>query len=721
MCPPEMKPENESFRSSRLLDPTMFSQPVVATEQSFLNLGMLAGLLVFATLAFGAVHAWAYSLLELLLLGVGLFFLGWQFIHLKNSTKDYQIDWIRFPLTPWIVCLVLWIAFQLVPLPAGVVAWLSPQAAALRELGTVTAPSWYPLSLNPFATRLELFRLLLAVAMIYLTLAAVKSSRGMVWLILIIAGIGLFEVILGASQLFAQPVRIWGWKTVSGGARLSGTFINPDHMAVFLEMAFFLTFGLFLGLKSKNKKKRQDQPSGWPGFKKLLLEPESMDSGTKRLLIFFLSLVLATGIIFTLSRGGVFSFLVALVTIFFMKHSQEKGKFPWAPLGFFLGSLAVYIWLVAGDIDISRLGTTFDLGKHEGRFSLYGGTLAMAREFPLFGAGWGAFADIFSKYQSEPHLDRFVDMAHSDWLQLLGEIGLIGFLFVFLGAAFYFHYLWKYLQKRQDSFAVGISLGCLGALFSVGFHAAVDFPLHIPANAMLIGVVAALGFLAVHLHRHSWEHFSYPTRHFRCRRSLASIVFGSLAGVIILLAVPVWNHWAAESLVPSEQDFTQIRPTYTVTDIQQAMAYSPDNPAYPVLLAGELQAIPLESEAGTGQEATESETIFDLYRQAIRLNPAQWRYRFEYAWVLIGSGNPENLAGFRQGLQELETCTKLFPASGMVQISYGSALLLTENAVPDLLPPEKKGLWEQEIELGILKEPDLAEQADRFTEKMNNP
>jgi tetratricopeptide (TPR) repeat protein len=355
------------------------------------------------------------------------------------------------------------------------------------------------------------------------------------------------------------------------------------------------------------------------------------------------------------------------------------------------------------------------------RFSIYGGTLAMARDFPLFGAGLGTFADVFPKYRTDPFTDKVADMAHSDWLQLLGEIGVIGFLFIFVGAVFYFLYLWKNLQKRQDPFAVGITLGCLGALCSVGFHAMVDFPLHIPANAMLMGVVLALAFLAVHLHRQPREHFSYAIRQLRCRRPLALVLLGSLAGVVVILALPVWNHWAAESLVPSEQDFTQDRPSFAASDIKQAMAYSPNNPVYPALLAGELHKPPPKSEAGASEEAMETETIFDLYRQAIRLNPAQWRYRLEYAWALIGSGNPENLAGFRQGLQELETCTKLFPASGMVHFSYGSALLLAENAIPDLLPPEKKGLGEQEIEQGIMQDPDLAEAAEKFFEKITNP
>ena len=393
---PAEKIRSESLHSSALSDPAWFTQPAVTPKQKYWTLGVLAGLLTLATLAFGAVHPWAYSLLELLLLGVGFFFIARQFMQLFHSTEDYKVEWIRFPLTPWLICLGVWITLQLVPLPAGLVAWLSPQAAAMRELGTVNAPAWYPLSLNPFATKLELFRLLLAIAMVYLTLGVVKSSKGMVVVILIIAGLGLFEVILGASQLFANPVRIWGWKTVSDGMRLSGTFINPDNMATFLEMAFFLTFGLFLGLKSKNKTKLKEQPSGWQGFKKMLLEPQSIDAGTKRMIVFFLSVALATGLVLTQSRGGVLSFLVALVTIFFMKHAQEKGKFPWVPLCFFLGSLALYVWLVAGDINMSRFGAIFDLEKEGVRLSLYKGTLAMAREFPLFGAGLGNLCRCFS-------------------------------------------------------------------------------------------------------------------------------------------------------------------------------------------------------------------------------------------------------------------------------------------------------------------------------------
>ena len=52
----------------------------------------------------------------------------------------------------------------------------------------------------------------------------------------ILAG-ALFQVLFGAKAWFARATAIWGVEVPGTPERLRGTFVNPDHLAVFLEIS----------------------------------------------------------------------------------------------------------------------------------------------------------------------------------------------------------------------------------------------------------------------------------------------------------------------------------------------------------------------------------------------------------------------------------------------------------------------------------------------------
>ena len=79
-------------------------------------------LLVFAPLAFGSVHVWAYSILEI---GVFLLLVLWFVDHLIVSGSE-KLAWVKTPVSLMLVMLFVLIGLQLLPLPASVVALISP-------------------------------------------------------------------------------------------------------------------------------------------------------------------------------------------------------------------------------------------------------------------------------------------------------------------------------------------------------------------------------------------------------------------------------------------------------------------------------------------------------------------------------------------------------------------------------------------------------------------
>src|SRR6185436_11371062 len=53
---------------------------------------------------------------------------------------------------------------------------------------------------------------------------------------------GLFEVFYGAHHWFSRSPTLWGVDLHVPALRLRGTFVNPNHAALYLEMALAVVF-----------------------------------------------------------------------------------------------------------------------------------------------------------------------------------------------------------------------------------------------------------------------------------------------------------------------------------------------------------------------------------------------------------------------------------------------------------------------------------------------
>jgi len=129
------------------------------------------------------------------------------------------------------------------------------------------------------------------------------------------------------------------------------------------------------------------------------------------------------------------------------------------------------------------------------RRNVYATTLRMFGERRLFGTGAGTFACAFPYYQGED-IQGFYRYAHSDWLQYLAELGVVGFALL---AAFVAGIL--RVPRRGNEETPGgaednrnhyTNRAMLLALCALGLHSLVDFPLHVPAVALHAAVWAGL-------------------------------------------------------------------------------------------------------------------------------------------------------------------------------------------------------------------------------------
>jgi O-antigen ligase len=150
----------------------------------------------------------------------------------------------------------------------------------------------------------------------------------------------------------------------------------------------------------------------------------------------------------------------------------------------FLGGLTG-IYLLARPVIEARYETTrmqiADIRTHGNvgaREQLYSDTWRMAREKPWFGWGLGSYALVFQTFNQQLSAEGWVPFyaqAHSDWLQILAEVGAIGSLLLILLVLAPLSAALR--SGRPGALAACLLAGC--ALLMV--YAMVEFPFANPA------------------------------------------------------------------------------------------------------------------------------------------------------------------------------------------------------------------------------------------------
>jgi len=122
------------------------------------------------------------------------------------------------------------------------------------------------------------------------------------------------------------------------------------------------------------------------------------------------------------------------------------------------------------------------------RFTFYKDGLGFAQDYPIFGAGGGAWQAMFEQYQNNPYWSR---QAHSYYVQLLVETGWLGLIVaIILLAAVYFFYIRSYIRypERRGSHLVFFILST-----ALLMHSAIDFNM----SYLYIGAIVFLSLGAM--------------------------------------------------------------------------------------------------------------------------------------------------------------------------------------------------------------------------------
>jgi O-antigen ligase len=195
------------------------------------------------------------------------------------------------------------------------------------------------------------------------------------------------------------------------------------------------------------------------------------------------------------SRGGMLAISVELVFLAIVMLRQRKTiRIAVGVASFAVVLIGLLTWVGGKELTtrVSSISTEAHTELSGGmRVSIDRDALRMFRNKPLLGWGLGTFPVVYPQFRSF-YTNFFVNEAHNDYLQLLCEMGLLGFA----AMAWFLIVLYRNaLHKIGDwTSDVGgaVTLACTLGLTGILAHSFLDFNLQIPANAAIFYVLCTV-------------------------------------------------------------------------------------------------------------------------------------------------------------------------------------------------------------------------------------
>ncbi|MGE3467344.1 MAG: O-antigen ligase family protein [Pyrinomonadaceae bacterium] len=427
---------------------------------------------MFATMLFGAVDSATWLILSVFWVLIVLLWLAESW---NAGGFLISMSWIQLP----IIGLILIAAVQLLPF-GGDTSGSSAASSAL--------------SMDPYATRLFLIKLIVFLTFFAACLAFINSERRLKTIVILTIIFGAVLAFFAILQRLANPDGIYGMRATPQAIPF-GPFVNQHHFAAFMQMTGGLTLGLLFGRGA-----RRD----------------------RQIMLATAFVVMGVAVVFTSSRGGLLGFMT--VAAFVSLLNLLSGRFSDRERTSAATGIQRKVAIAAGGLAliIVIFGTALLLGGNDnllrgvgavnadtdfstGRLHFWPIAIRIFLEHPIIGAGFDAFAVAFTKYDTWNGQMR-VEQAHNEYLQTLAEAGIAGIVCI---GGFIFLLFRKGLaviasaEAFRQSAAIGSLAGCLG----IFVHSFFDFPLRTHSNAFFFLILAAVATVSVtESHQHRRRH-----------------------------------------------------------------------------------------------------------------------------------------------------------------------------------------------------------------------
>jgi O-antigen ligase len=302
-------------------------------------------------------------------------------------------------------------------------------------------------------------------------------------LLLILAWAGCAYAVYGTLAEIGDPNTLLSRRKEAYLGYATGTFVNRNTAAIFWGSSAVLF--LVPLLRFAHRRDRAEAPAS----------PRLSDR-----LTFYSSSPVALGIGFAIcltatamtgSRAG----LLLSICAFLLACALYLAPLPLGKLrrwGLAAGTAvaALFILQVVGGTVAGRIGTYGLIDEQ--RFTAYQRSIAIIRDYPLLGIGWGNFETTFPAYRTaELGSLGMWDRAHSTPLELAAELGLPAAGLIIACCLWYVYLLLRSsLRRKRDRYIpiVGVSVAALGLA-----HSCIDFSLQIPGFGIFFAAIAGCG------------------------------------------------------------------------------------------------------------------------------------------------------------------------------------------------------------------------------------
>lgn len=462
--------------------------PTLAWQSTFDRLLLCAtlALLLWAPFPAGSHTPWASWLLVALVLAL---WTAWSLLRLVGASWPTHLGRpFAAALLLWFMWLA-WVSLQLVEWPAAWLAELSPQrwahVEAVARFLEEPMPARFSPSLDSAETRQALWLSISYAALFVVLAATLRERRHLRWLLWIVLLSALGQAVYGSVMVMSGlEYGAWGPKEAYRGYA-TGTFVNRNHFAGYLELGAAAALGLILAHPLARESRR-----GWRqhlrwGLRRLQ---------DRKLFVRVALVLLFLALILSQSRMGNVAAVAGLcVAVAALLLTRRRGRFA---LGLLLiaSILLIDIWLLGRWFGLEQLaeryaGAAQDAGS---RLDLFEAIRPMLPIYSALGSGLGTFAFAFPEFRI-PGIPGHVDHAHNDYAQFLIETGVFGSLLLATLAGATAARALLILRRRRDPTAHGVACAGLAALASLAVHSLVDFNLQIPAVAItLVALMAAV-------------------------------------------------------------------------------------------------------------------------------------------------------------------------------------------------------------------------------------
>lgn len=301
--------------------------------------------------------------------------------------------------------------------------------------------------------------------------------------------------------------------------------------------------------------------------------------------------------------------------------SASKNSGLWIPLGsVVIGGLLIFLFIGTGlknilpqNISVRLENINFNQHSVLERLTFYKDAMKVLVDYPVIGAGGGAWASLYGQYQNNPYTSR---QAHNFFVQYLIEVGIVGFvIFMSLILYIFYKYIRGYFKDNEEGRTSHFLYFII--VLSILIHSILDFNM----SYVFIGILVFLGLGGM-----AAVMDNKPLKKWSIKDSTARSTYSALIGLIAILVLITSIRYVqaadagmeARRVLRVSTSFEEIK-----APLDKDLSIRPSHPDSVVLLASLYQNVYKQ----TGDEGFYNASV-DLLNKTLKEEPFN-KYMYE--------------------------------------------------------------------------------------------